>query len=216
MNPRIFEMCDYISEHAPNARISISTNGSRLTPEIIQKILKIKTLFHMNFSVYAGTKETYEELMGLDFSTIDRIEEAIDALLTHRPEVRLCVGYTTDTRFVKPEDIEEVKRRFSTYEHRGCRVSAHPVSFNSQHGMNMRTCPDNKPCTTVFASVVVYSDGRVGLCCFDVEGELTIGNVNEMFLQDAIYSDLAQKYRNVHLLGMKDVIPLCRSCTQPN
>ena len=85
MNPTLFETCDYISEHAPRASISISTNGSLLTPEILEKLLNIKTLGYMNFSAYAGTRETYEKLMGLDYSTLDKIKSAIEGIRNQTP-----------------------------------------------------------------------------------------------------------------------------------
>ena len=217
MNPRLFEMCDYISEHAPNAKICISTNSARLSPEMIEKLLNIRTLDFLNFSVYAGTKETYEKIMGLSFDTLDKVEMAIRAFQERKPHVRLCVGATKDPRFVTNEDIAEMERRFGGYKsQQGYSIlSFHAISFNNQHGVNKRTCPDNRPCNVPFTNAVVYCDGEVGVCCFDVEAELSIGNVRDKSLCDVIYSDLAQKIRHAHAMGLKDVIPLCRSCTQP-
>lgn len=220
LNPRIFEVCDYISEHAPNVKICISTNGSRLSPDIIEKLLNVKTLDFLNFSVYAGTKETYEKIMGLDYNTLDKVEDAIMAFQTKKPHVRLCVGVTGDTRFVNQEDANEITRRFGKYHQFGRPiVSPHAISFNNQHGRNTRdpiTCPDHKPCQVPFANAVVFCDGVVGVCCFDVEAEMAVGDVTKTTLLEAVYSPLAQKIRQSHLLGIKDVIPLCGSCTQPN
>lgn len=209
MNPKLFETCDYISEHAPHAKISLSTNGSLLTPEKIENLLKIKTFYFLNFSTYAGTKETYEKLVGLDFDTLDKIDYAIEMFEKHRPDVRLCVGATEDPRFVTRDDVTAIRGRYGKY------VSAHPISFNYQHGMNTRTTPSNTPCSAPFISTVVYCDGRVGVCCFDANADLTIGDVTKTSLYEAINSDLAKKYRCAHSNGLKDVITICRSCTQP-
>ena len=209
MNPRIFEVCEYIAEHAPNAKISISTNASLLTPDKIEKLLNVKHLYFLNFSVYAGTKESYEKILGLKHENLDKIESCIAEFEKKRPEVRLCVGSTRDVRFVTDEDHEILAKRFGKY------LSPHPISFNNQHGVHMRTTPDVQPCTVPFTNAVIYCDGKVGMCCFDVECELEIGDVTKTSLRDAIYSDIAQKYRSAHAHGLKDVIPLCRSCTQP-
>lgn len=210
INPNLFETCDYICDHAPNAKISISTNAAYLTEDNVDKLLGVRNLYFLNFSAYAGTKETYERVMGLDHETLTNIEGAIRMFVSKRPTVRLCVGATSDPRFVTPEDGVELVRRFGNI------VSFHPISFNYQHGLaNTRTCPDNTPCNVPFTNSVIYSDGKVGMCCFDVNGDLVIGDVTKTSLKDAIYSDLAQKYRHVHANGCKDVIPLCRSCTQP-
>ena len=210
LNPKLFEVCDYISDRAPNVKISISTNGSLLNEENIEKLLKIKTFYFFNFSAYAGTKSTYEKLMGLNYDTLDKIEMAVRRFQSERPDVRLCVGATRDPRFVTEEDSVELVRRFGNI------VSFHTISFNSQHGnLNIRTTPQTNPCDVIFASAVVYSDGRVGMCCFDVNGDLIVGDVTKTSLFEALNSDLAQKYRRAHINGLKDVIPICRSCTQP-
>jgi MoaA/NifB/PqqE/SkfB family radical SAM enzyme len=211
LNPTLFQTCDYISEHAPNARISLSTNGCYLTPDCVEKLIGIKTLYFVNFSAYAGTKETYTKLLGLDYDTLGKIKYASIQLRIRRPEVTLCVGATTDPRFVYEADLRELNRMFGNLVH------PHTISFNYQHQRPeyTRKIPDRAPCESPFASVVVFCDGKVGLCCFDVNGDLIIGDVNETSLLDATNSDIAHKYRLAHLQGLKDVIPLCRSCTQP-
>lgn len=211
MNPTLFQTCDYIVEHAPHATISLSTNGSLLTRENTEKLLSIKTLGFINFSVYAGTKETYEKLMGLPYDTIEKIKHTVTQFYLRRPDVRICIGATTDSRFVREDDIKELRWIF------GNLVYPHTISFNSDHHQPeyIRKTPDDTPCVTAFANVVVYCDGGVGLCCFDVNGDLLIGDVTKTSLLDAINSNVAIKYRRAHLHGLKDVISLCRTCTQP-
>jgi hypothetical protein len=174
LNPRLYEVCEYIADHAPKLRISISTNGSLLTDENIEKLLRVRRLYFLNFSVYAGTKESYERVMGLDYTTLDRVEKAVHRFQTERPEVNLCLGATNDPRFVTRIDCEELIHRF------GCKVSFHAISFNYQHGaLHNRDYPDERPCQVPFANCVVFSDGKVGLCCFDVNGDLIFGDVTK-------------------------------------
>jgi hypothetical protein len=210
MNPRLFEVCDYISEHAPNAKISISTNCSLLTPENTEKLLNIKTLYFLNFSLYAGTKETYESVMGLKYENLDKVAYAVDQFRKRKPNVILCIGATDDGRFVTQPDCDELIRRFG-----GDIVSFHPISFNNQHGVHTRTGENREPCPVPFTNAVVYCDGKVGICCFDVECELYVGDVTKTSMLEAVNSNLAKKYRFAHANGCKDIIPLCRSCTQP-
>jgi hypothetical protein len=211
LNPTLFRTCDYIVDHAPNTRIALSTNGSRLDSLSIEELISIKTLEFVNFSVYGGIKQTYEKLTGLDYNTLDKIEYAIKRLKEKRPDVHLCVGATDDPRFVTESDVPELRRRFGNI------VFPHTISFNAQHESPeyVRKIPNGSACVTAFASIVVFCDGKVGLCCFDVNGDLTIGDVSKTSLLDAINSDIAQKYRRAHLAGLKDVNLLCRSCTQP-
>jgi pyruvate-formate lyase-activating enzyme len=211
MNPALFATCDYIVNNAPNTHIALSTNGSRLDSANVEELISIKTLEFVNFSVYGGIRQTYEKLMGLDYSTLDKIEYAIKRIKEKRPDVTLCIGATIDPRFVTEPDVLELRRRF------GNDVYPHTISFNNHHMKPeyIRKEPSSSACITAFASVVVFCDGKVGLCCFDVNGDLGIGDVTKTSLMDAINSDMAQKYRCAHANGLKDVIPLCKSCTQP-
>lgn len=215
MNPKLFDQCDLFRKYAPKARIELSTNGSLLDEEKIENLVNMENLKYVNFSGYAGTKETYEKLMGLPFSTLDKIEKAIKRLHEARPDVRTIVGCTNDPRFVTGGDYHALLNRFGKY---GNIVSSHPISFNSQHiGGFPRTTPGTDPCNAILVNVVVYNDGVIGACCFDVEHELAIGNMSEgsMPIITAFNRD-AQGYRGRHLIGKKDTIPLCKSCTQPN
>lgn len=213
MNPKLFEQCKFIQSHAPECTVSLSTNGVLLTDDAVKRISELENIKFINFSLYAGTKETYSDIIGLDYDkVVGRVSKAISTLSETRPDMRLCVGSTSDTRFV-PSD----KDRESLVSQFGDLVSFHTISFNSQHCMPTmeRTEPSRDPCANPFVSVVVYNDGKVGLCVFDVNGDLTIGDVTKTTLLEAVYSDIAQKYRHVHSCGCRDVIPLCRSCTQP-
>lgn len=215
MNPKLFDQCELFGKHAPKTRMELSTNGSLLNEEKIENLVNMKNLKFVNFSVYAGTKETYEKLMGLKFNTLDKIEAAIKRFQESRPDVGLCVGCTTDPRFVSAEDLPALQLRFGKY---GNIVSPHPISFNSQHVNGFpRTKLDTAPCITVFLGVVVYNDGVIGACCFDVEHELKIGNMTEGSMPIiTAYNRDSQGYRFLHATGMKNNIPLCKTCTQPN
>ena len=211
MNPKFFEQCDYISEKLPDCPIELSTNGSLLSDEVITKLLRVKTLTFLNFSVYGGTKETYEKLIGLDFKTLDLIENCINRFRKERPDVVLFIGATPDLRFTIPGDTVELQRRFGNI------VRIHNISFSSQHenDLYMRKIPNSQACVVPEAGIVVLWDGRVGLCCFDANGDLVVGDVNKTTFVEAVNGDLAKKFRGVLKQGFKDVIPLCRTCTQP-
>src|SRR5271157_327584 len=212
LNKQWFERFTYIDENLPMCSMSVSTNGSLIDQEKVENLASIKTLGFVNFSVYSGVKEEYEDLMGLPFEkTMENIHGAIDYLRKTRPEVRLCVGGTADPRYVSSESINNMCKTFGTL------YSPHRISFNRQHvgGKNVRTVPDSEPCYTPFATMVIMSNGDVGICCFDVDCELKVGNVMQNSLRDINNSHLMRCFKNTHLMGYKDAIPLCRGCTHP-
>ena len=213
LNPRWFESFKQIEEALPMCSMSVSTNGSLFDQEKLEKLASLKTLEFVNFSVYSGVKEEYEDLMGLSYGmTMDNISAAINYLRLHRPDVRLCVGGTADPEYVSNQSIDNMIEKF------GIVYSPHRISYNRQHmgGQKIRTVSNTEPCYTMFATLTVFSNGDVGVCCFDAEGELVIGNIMNDSLRDINQSHLMQCYRSAHLNGCKVVISLCRTCTHPH
>ena len=212
LNPQWYDRFKYINDVLPMCTMSVSTNGSLLDTEKVEKLASLERLEFINFSVYSGVKEEYEKLMGLPCEKTRRnILSAMDYLKANRPDVHLCVGGTADSRFVSQESCDILKGLFGPF------YSPHRISFNRQHmnGDMIRTKPDTDPCYTPFATLVVMSDGDVGACCFDVECELKVGNVMDNSIREINNSHQMRCYKRTHLLGYKDAISLCRGCTHP-
>jgi radical SAM protein with 4Fe4S-binding SPASM domain len=62
MNPRYFENTRKMAEACPRAIVSLTTNGSFLTPQNIDRLLDFGRITWVCVSVDAGTKETYERI----------------------------------------------------------------------------------------------------------------------------------------------------------
>lgn len=57
---------------------------------------------------------------------------------------------------------------------------------------------ERKPCRKVFTDMIIYWDGRLGLCNYDWNEQQNIGNVNVMTLQEAWDSEEYEAVRNMH------------------
>jgi radical SAM protein with 4Fe4S-binding SPASM domain len=81
MNAGFFSNTDRIIQAYPEAYVDLTTNGSFLTPENIERLLDIKNLRQITVSIDAGTKQTYERIRkgGRWDSLIDNISSLMES-----------------------------------------------------------------------------------------------------------------------------------------
>ena len=60
--------------------------------------------------------------------------------------------------------------------------------------------------------VDILSDGRVALCCSDVEGAYSWGDVREQSVLEIYRGEVARRYRETHRRGGRREIEPCNSC----
>ncbi|MCF8127323.1 MAG: SPASM domain-containing protein [Deltaproteobacteria bacterium] len=68
------------------------------------------------------------------------------------------------------------------------------------------------PCRMLWKNLTVYHDGRVTPCCYDAEGELSIGNAGEERLRNIWEGPRLKQLRNLHLAHQFEKIPICQRC----
>jgi radical SAM protein with 4Fe4S-binding SPASM domain len=61
--------------------------------------------------------------------------------------------------------------------------------------------------------MTVLSDGKVALCCYDLEGEVTFGDLNTQTIKEIWESDALENYRFLNDAGRRSELKLCASCT---
>ena len=69
-----------------------------------------------------------------------------------------------------------------------------------------------KPCGGPFKTPVIHVDGRVTVCCKDVEMALCLGNINDEPFEKIWNNEFATKIRLAHITGNLDDIPKCKWC----
>jgi hypothetical protein len=73
---------------------------------------------------------------------------------------------------------------------------------------------EKRPCFYVFESLLILADGTLTLCPADfLEGQFGLGKVPGMSPIEAFNSDEYKRHRRLHLLGEKNQVKLCETCT---
>lgn len=77
---------------------------------------------------------------------------------------------------------------------------------------DMRVIPSSA-CARALSQIMVLWDGRVSLCCFDGEGDITFGDLNNQTLREIYGSDAFTDYRRAHIEGKRNTLKMCNNCT---
>jgi hypothetical protein len=208
LDKKIFERIAYINEKVPTAQVFLFTNGYLMTPEIVEKMQKVK-ITRLNVSLNAMTEETHQSLMGLP---LQPVLDNIDYLVAHRPEgmteinLSLIDWVGPKLEFFKAMDKYPV----------GSGVSLYHVSYKNWAGNPNVTQPFNKfnyqPCNRVWQMFVLW-DGRVNLCCMDAEGDKILGDLNKQTILEVFNSPEHKRYRKMNDTYRRNELDLCKTCT---
>jgi len=69
------------------------------------------------------------------------------------------------------------------------------------------------PCLSPFGTCVVDVQGRVCLCCADIESKYVLGDLTCQSLAEVWCGQPYERVRQLHLNGRRRAIPLCDGCT---
>ena len=206
LNPDWLYLFKYIEKKCPLCKISVATNGSMITDNVIDEIVKLKNIEVFGFSLYAYHDDTYHDIMGLPPNTIRIIEHAIERISNENKSIFPAISYSPDPMIMSGRELELFKKKWGKYAYE------HRMVQNHQHTKIFDCDISDAPCLTMFSNLSILHDGRVSLCCFDANGEIILGDVKTQSLLDVWNCDLYNDLRYLHVNNQRSQIPLCGSC----
>lgn len=195
---KFVERLKFARERMPWISIEIYTNGTLLTPEIIDKLKGITDL-HISLSLNAITPETRKQMMGLD--------DYWDVIKSMK--YMESVGLPYRTTMVAHPQIRELE--IQTF------IKAGGLAIQSQSW-----CGEQYPyerrrwtsCPRALNFMTVRYTGDVCLCCFDPFGKVTFGNLNNQTIEEIWKSQRHREYQERHKIGKGNECGLCYACTE--
>jgi radical SAM protein with 4Fe4S-binding SPASM domain len=207
---------DYFREArqlAPETHINLTTNGSRLTPEITEAILSENLIDSLIVSIDGGDKETFEGIrIGLSYDEVRQnvlhFVRSRNSLRRTHPKVSIAMVTVPENRHTRHAFEEEWKEtdevRFSVY-------------FNWAGKLDNNGRPENKLnfCERLYHYITILADGRVAMCCFDSEAEYSVGDLTKQSIREVWHSPLfnekrrwlfARKFENLQICGGCDYV----------
>lgn len=205
--PHAIEMLRYIKEKLPRTKVVLFTNASVLTNEISDIVISEKLIYHLNFSLDAFKKETYELMRGLSYQNVMRnIMYFIKKNSEAGGVVKTGVTFTiTDKNEKEIKQFRNFWKRYTNNIH----FSVDDGRKNKNPYISRKT---DIPCHALLSTPVILCNGDVVSCCMDPHGTLVYGNILHQSLEEIWNCPKYKNMRKLHLLRKRQEIPLCRDC----
>lgn len=199
---------------APETHVNLTTNGSKLTPEISEQLLGEELLGSLIVSIDGGDKETFEAVrLGLDY---DVVRSNVLHFIRRRNELgkqhlkvsiaMVTVGENKATRQKLREvwaEADEV--RFSVY-----------FNWGGELENDGRTANKINFCERLYHYITILADGRVAMCCFDSEAAYAVGDIRKQSIEEVWHSDSLNEKRRWLYEKSFDQLPICGQCDYVN
>lgn len=213
LDPKILERSQYIKQIIPKSRIIITTNGGKLSPDMVDNLVKNNPFHHIFISMQGIEKEPYEETMrgSLKFEeTKKNVEYLIQKRNEYCPRLKITVTMVK-TKLINVDKAVKywkslgVNSKYTALENRGGNNSA----FRK---LNPGKAVHFKHCTRLFKQAYILFNGDMVLCCTDYFKKIVLGNVAENSIYEVWNSPRAVKIRQDFIRGDFSENPLCASC----
>ena len=218
LNKQIVEFIRYAYDKQIAESIRLTTNGTMLTPAILDKLMD-SGVNEIRVSLDAADPELYQQFKGKDlYRTVhNNIIYAIDKIEAVKGRVSLVIKYPLPT----DEQAYGVTKKYmdtifetygdlakdSNYVHIvGMPVVILPI------GSTKETYAINEPCEIPFFSLYVKFDGRVSVCCADITELLEVGDINQQTIGEIIDGEKLRRLRIKHIEQNFTDMDICEKC----
>jgi hypothetical protein len=207
LDKRIFAVCAKINEKVPNAQLRLFTNGSPLTPAIIEKVSAVKNVVHLWISLNEVDPELYQKLMQLP---LERTLQKLDVL----HEMVRQGAFPHPVKISRVTDRTERDQAFMTFvQQRYPLFSLFMIGAGNWTGQVDVATERRVPPAGCFRwyELSIMASGKVALCCMDGEGKHVIGDVNTQSVLE-VYNDPGYKKMRQFTFSRKAAAAPCDTC----
>jgi MoaA/NifB/PqqE/SkfB family radical SAM enzyme len=198
-------------------QVCIHTNATRLTGELGRELIEAG-LSEISFSFDGETREEYERIrVGAEFdktlSNILRFLETKKALGRRNPRATLQIIKPFDgAHSAPPGPSPEFMARFDGLPLDDVRILTPHTWAGEKTEVGCRPLGTRYfPCQTAWESMSIAWDGRVLLCCGDLNGRVVLGDVTRQTAEE-IWRGPIRDLRRALAEHREGSLPLCRQC----
>ncbi len=216
IHPSLIEMIRYTKSRGI-PRVYFTTNATLLTEENARQIIEAG-LDAIAVSIDGATPETYLKIRGIpDYERIAgnlrRLSELRAKLSRRKPEIILNTILMQET---EPEILAVFRQWVGIVD----RVNVIPVgrygNVPTLSSAEREGAQELRPCHHPFDRLMVFWDGRVTVCCGDVNGDLEVGRFPEERLEMLWKGERMSRLRQLHRAGKLKDVPICLACDGSN
>ena len=203
---RLVDKIDYAKQRGI-AEVGLISNGSLITDEAARGVVRAG-LDAINISLDASGREVFEATrIGLSY---DKVVANVERLLRVRAEMgrtrpRLVLS------FVRQGNSGDERAFIEHWSRVADKV--HITDLHNWAGTLQGSGDGGFPCYRQWLTFTVLWDGRVALCCADLDGKVILGDMRTSTIRD-IWN--AEPYRRVRREHLQTGGPhICRACDLP-
>lgn len=193
-------------------KCGFSTNASLLTKDIGKKLIEVE-MDKIVLCLDGNSKESYEKVRnGGNFEVVkENIKNFLEMKGNLKPQASL--------QFVKNKynthEIEDYKKEWIGKGADMIDIKTFVEWGNQVKGISSEIKNRNKrfPCKYLWNNIGIYSDGNVGICCFDYDASIRIGNVNEKSILEIWNGNKLKELRKQQINGNFNN-GLCDNCRE--
>ena len=217
LHPKLIDMIRYTKERGM-PWVYFTSNATLLNEENTTEILR-SNLDSITFSVDGATPATYEKIRknakyNITVENIKRFHKMRGEMGLKKPRIVLNTLLTRET-------ANEILQFFKQWSSIADYINVIPVgrygnvsdlSAIDRRGLKNEKRPSHHP----FDRLMIFWNGDVTVCCGDINGELTIGNILEDRIETLWKNEKMKRLRRMHLARNFDEIPICDNCDGTN
>ncbi len=210
LHPRASELMVYAKEKG--AKVGLITNGSKFNEENLTTLIRAG-LDVIEFSADAPDAQTYGWVRpGLDWNTLNQNVRLAASIREKLGSKTLIIASVINQEGVDvqaaeqywSEIVDKVQvRKYLTWGYN---------QDNSADADPYLPPEDRIPCPWLFERFNIDSRGDVTLCGEDIAFDEKFANVMEQSVRDIWYGPEFTAFREKHLAGHGEDIPICRTC----
>jgi len=218
LNPNLVGMVEYARSKTYVGCIMVTTNGSRLSPELSRKLVEAG-LSRIHISLEGMSKEKYKSFAKVNFD-FDQLVERIAYLYSIRGKCEVSVKIPYENLAEGEEEkfhalfkgicdsyfIEHISPVWPNFD-----VSKLGPLDRGLYDMGVKSL---EVCPHIFYQMAVNSDGTVSACCVDWKRALVVGDAKISSLVDIWRGTSYDKLRITHLEKRRCELDFCRNCGQ--
>ena len=231
LDPTILDKIHCIGKHRSIVETTLLTNALLLDNEVSEVLLKEK--INLDISLDELNEEKFEQIKGIPFdkvinNTVNVLKQNKEAKYPIKIVIRLKTsdsleGLKSNQYYAQLKEmatfleITPVKDtgsianwggRFKKEEFFATYLPNESISDYHKKYNLMNTAP----CSQLWANIVVNWEGKVVLCCVDMESNVILGDLKESSIMDVWQGSQIKQIREMTIQRRRKEMVLCRNC----
>lgn len=190
------EFCEFMRALNVFKNVQFASNGKHLSKDMQMEILDCCTFFSLSLHTFMLPEEC-DHTNFLYYLGKKKVTTQVSIVDCNLPKYR-SEGFIK--QWLKHVDVVRVYREHSL------------LSLGDIENV----VPPTEPCGKVFSDMIVYWDGKVGLCNHDWNNQTLHGDLNRQSIEDVWNGKEYKVVRASHLAGQRRSVPTCRDCCFSN